>query len=76
MFVDEARNLTRRFADGRVMHLVEPWFERELATHSQGVYKIPQQPRGEVFVRPEFREAVESRGLRGFAFDPVRGSGP
>lgn len=71
--LDEQRSILRRFSDGRVMHLAEPRFDRAKTAHAPAIYKIPQQLRSEVFVRPDFPKAVETNGLRGFAFDPVYG---
>jgi hypothetical protein len=78
VFVDalrEDRSQIQRFSTGRVMSVDKFEFEASKLEFYE-IFKIPQLPRGFVFVTEAFVARVRRAGLLGFAFKKVWSEGP
>ena len=69
--LDHSTSVIDRYSDGRISHVEHYSFQRE---HLEGkhFFKIPETAGLEVLVSDEFREAVESHGLKGLIFQQLR----
>lgn len=68
--LDESRSKVHRFSSGRVMAIDEFAFRPE-RVRALTIFKIPELPRGFVFVTDTFVDRVRTAGLQGFDFHEV-----
>lgn len=68
--LDEPRSMIRRFSDGKVMNIEKHAFTKE-KLDGVGIFKIPEERLGRVFVSEKFVVKVEQSGLKGFLFEKV-----
>lgn len=65
--LDNANTECNRFDDGKIFRFIRPeFYKKKLGKFP--VFKVPQSPRGDVFVTDEFTQRVMDGGLVGFKF--------
>ena len=69
--LDPERSQVKRFSDGRIMRVFRYSFRQDMLVGKR-IFKLPRQSAGELIVDDHFRAAVETNGLRGLIFKPVR----
>ena len=73
--LDESRSRIDRFETGRVMRITEYVFDPTRLPRAP-VFRLPQLPRGQIYVSDPFVRAVRQGNLSGFEFTPLWSSDP
>jgi hypothetical protein len=68
--LDEDRSTIVRFQDGRIMRLTTPVFDPERVGNAE-LFKIPQMPRGSLYLVGGLVDVIRDAGLAGTAFEAV-----
>jgi hypothetical protein len=69
--LDHSTSIIDRYSDGRISHVEHYTFHPDRLT-GKHFFKIPESAGLEVLVSDEFRQAVESHGLKGLVFQQLR----
>jgi Immunity protein family (Imm11) len=68
--LDEGRSTLVRFAGGRIADIQRHVFHPDRVAGVE-IFKLPQMPRGWLYLSADFVDRVQSAGLRGVGFDLV-----